>query len=214
MADQLIPSIRILGFRTTYHKRPGMTELQPREWVKYAPMHDPNAMTEEMIKYLIPPEDGLETDGGRDKTLKVGYMKHMWAQIEPSYKAWKEGTQVPLDGTPLASWAGVTPEQIDVLRVSGIRTVQNVANLTEGLINKIMLPGLRQLKQTAVEYLDSRAATAQAEEMADLKAKLEMLTQMMAEKQDAEAVEGTEEKVVKRGPGRPPKAKPEQEEAA
>jgi hypothetical protein len=171
-------------------------------------MHDPKSVNCEMVKALIPPESTTETEANYDKSLKQGYMQGLWTQIEPAYKAWKAGMEIPLDGTPLAAWAGVTPEQIEVLRGVGVKTIQNVANMTESQMMKIMLPGLRNLKQTAIEYLESRAATAQAEEVADLKAKLEALTDMIAEQQDEEESDVPK----KRGRGRPPKV--QQEEAA
>lgn len=196
-----LPSVRVIKFRTTYHKVPGQEELVARDWVTYSPMHDPKSMTEEMIKVLRPPEEVTEEEA--NKAEKYFLMRELWKQIEPAYNAWKKGLEIPLDGTPLSAWAGVTPEQIDILKGAGVKTVQNVANMTEAQMNKIMLPGLRNLKSTAIEYLASREKTAQAEEVADLKAKLEALSAMMAEKQDAEVV-------AKRGPGRPPKAKIEE----
>jgi hypothetical protein len=198
-----LPSIRVIKFRTTYHKVPGQTELVERDWVTYSPMHDPKSTTEEMVKVLMPPAEITEEEA--NKAEKYFLMRELWKQIEPAYNAYKNGKEIPLDGTPLSAWAGVTAEQIDVLKFAGVKTIQNLANMTEAQMNKIMLPGLRNLKSTAIEYLASREKTAQAEEVADLKAKLEALTQMMADKQD-------EEVVVKRGPGRPPK--PKIEEAA
>ena len=202
MSDNVqLPSIRVLGFKTTYHRKAGREELEARDWVEWSPMHDPKATTREMIKFLRPPEEITEEE--QNKAEKYMYMREIWRQVEPAYNAWKAGNEIPLDGTPLSAWAGVTPEQIEVLRPAGVKTVQNLANMTESQMNKIMLPGLRNLKSTAIEYLASREKTAQAEEVADLKAKLEALSQMMAEKQDAEVA-------AKRGPGRPPKAKVEE----
>lgn len=201
MPDQT-PAIRILGFRTTYVKKAGMAERVARDWVKYCSAHDPKVVTEEIVSTLKPPERGEEEDSEIiDMELKIGRMTALWRIIEPAYEAWKKGTEVPLDGTPLAAWAGVTPEQIDVLRVNSIRTVQEVASMTDSQMGKIALPGMRALKQTAIEWLESRASTAQAEEIATLKEQLAMLSSMVAEQQDAAAV--AEPK--KRGPGRPPK---------
>ena len=196
-----LPSVRVIKFRTTYHKVPGQQELVARDWVTYSPMHDPKSTTEEMIKVLMPPAEISEEE--QNKAEKYFLMRELWKQIEPAYNAWKKGLEIPVDGTPLSAWAGVTVEQIEVLRPAGVRTVQNLANMTEAQMGKIMLPGIRNLKSTAIEYLASREKTAQAEEVADLRSKLEALTQMMAEKQD-------EEVAVKRGPGRPPKVKVEE----
>lgn len=199
------PTIRILGFKTTYHKKASSTELVPRDWVKYAPVHDINTVTEEMVNQLRPPENGLERD---DDGLKMGYMQALWGQIEPYYKAWKEGTEVPAHGVPLSAWAGVTAEQAEVLRKSNIRTVEDVRDMTESQINRVMLPNMRSIKQLAAEFMASRGTTETAakvtaleEQNNALKAQLDEMASMIASIQKAD-----EDAPAKRGPGRPKKA--------
>lgn len=195
------PVIRVIGFRNEYLKRPGTPDVITREWVSYAPIHNINAVTNELVHTLIPPEE-LKND---DEGTKMGYMQAVWSQIEPAYKAWKSGSEVPVDGTPLGAWAGVNAAQADVLRQNGIRTVEEVAALTDSQLGKIMLPQPRLLKLQAAEYLESRKGDAIAskiaaveEQNAALKAQLE------------EAIARLSEDKPRRG--RPPKN--EVEEAA
>ena len=94
------PSIRVMGFRTTYTKKEGMSELVARDLVKYAPVHAINTVTEEFISHLRPPENDLDRD---DTGLKAGHMQALWGQIEPYYNAWKKGTEVPETGVPLSN---------------------------------------------------------------------------------------------------------------
>lgn len=207
------PSIRVMGFRTTYTKKEGMSELVARDLVKYAPVHAINTVTEEFISHLRPPENDLDRD---DTGLKVGHMQALWGQIEPYYNAWKKGTEVPETGVPLSAWAGVTAEQADVLRKSHIRTVEDLSQMNDNQMARIMLPNARALKQTATEFLASRGTvetaakvTALEEQNAVLKAKLDEMADMIAErlgKADDEASE-------KRRPGRPRKSE-QVEEAA
>jgi hypothetical protein len=206
------PTIRILGFKTTYHKRAESTELVPRDWVKFAPMHDINTVTEEMVNHLRPPENGIERD---DEGLKTGYMQSIWGQIEPHYRAWKEGTEVPVSGIPLSAWAGVTAEQAEVFRKAGLRTVEDIAGMTEGQIGRVPLPGVRTTKQLAAEFLESRKGadtaskvTALTEQNAALQAQLNEMASMIADMRDArKGAEADDEPAPpKRGPGRPRKS--------
>lgn len=209
----MTPTIRIFGFRTTYHKRPGSSEPVARDWVKYAPIHDINTVTEEIVHTMKPKEEWADDD---DKGLKAGQMAVLWEQIEPHYKAYKEGAEVPTHGIPLAAWAGATSEQAEVLRKIGVRTVEEVASMTETQLGKVMLPNARSLKTMAAEYLTSRKdteiaskVTALEEEREALKNQLDEMAGMIAEMRN----KNDEEAPQKRGPGRPRKAEVAEEAA-
>ena len=122
-------------------------------------------------------------------------------EIEPRYLAWKEGREMPVDGTPLAAWNILTHEDAEIFRLNRIFTVEQVASLTDSLIRKLGMPNIRDLIEQAKLFLasaDRSAAALQVKAVADenaaLRARIEEL-----------------EKVAKRGPGRP---RAEQTEAA
>lgn len=124
--------------------------------------------------------------------------------IEPAYKAWKAGHELPEDGTPLDVWPGLNPDQAKILRNHGINTVEKVKDIHENEIHKVPLPGLRALKEMAARFLANRdqasVTTALKEkdgEIAELRSQIEELTALMAPKEGEEP--------VKRGPGRPRK---------
>lgn len=191
------PVIRVLGFREEYVKKPGSQEVKTREWVRYAPTHAVNAITEELVHTLIPPEH-LRND---DEGTKMGYMMAVWSQIEPAYKAWKSGTEAPVDGTPLGAWAGVNAAQADVLRQNGIRTVEEVAAMTESQLGRVMLPQPRLLKLQAAEYLESRKGDAVASKIAAVE---EQNAALKAQLEEAIARLSEDKPAPRRG--RPPKA--------
>ena len=214
-------TIRVLGFKTTYHRRPDVTDVIERDWVKFAPIHDIKTVNEEMVHILKPKKiEEWEDDG--DKSLKVAAMEYLWKQIEPHYKAYKEGTEVPLHGIPLAAWAGLSTEQANVLKKEGIRTVEEIASMTESQLNKLMLPNPRSIKTMAISYLESRKGTEIAgkvtvleEEREALKEQLNEMARMIAEMREKKAegvsFEGDDAVAAeKRGPGRPRKSKPEE----
>ena len=131
--------------------------------------------------------------------------KMLWPALAPHYEAWKSNNEIPETGTPLAAWAGVTSEEAETLRTYAIRTVEDVAALQDSMIQRVPLPGMRAKRDMAQRFLasaDSRKfETAMAEkdqELADLRAKLDNLADMMAEKLD-------EAEAPRRGPGRPRK---------
>lgn len=193
------PLIKVIGFRTTYERLPvrstnlednvderqfkldakgkRVMETMEVDWVCYAPAHSPiNTNNWERVKHLRVDDSMLQGD----ITEKLRSMKVRWDQIEPAYKAWKAGHEAPVSGTPLSAWPGVTPDKADVLRKYGIKTVEEVARLVEGQLEKIQLPGMRDMKRSAALFLENKGAAESAEreterdnEIAALKAQLE-----------------------------------------
>ncbi len=201
MADNNAPSIRVLGFRKTYENLPvkgdpakedcdrlgykldakgnRVKALQEEVWVTFAPSHSPtNTTTTERVRVLMPDPArmGEDTDGE-----KLRFMTARWAQIEPAYEAYIKGQEIPLNGTPLAAWPGVIPEQIEVFKQFGIRTVEDVRDLSEGQIDRVRLPNMRELRKQAALFLENSDAAKAAEREAQKDAMLEEMAQKIAD---------------------------------
>ena len=133
--------------------------------------------------------------------------------VLPAYEAWCKGEELPTDGTPLGAWPGITPDQAAGLKAAGLRSVEEMANANDALLNKIALPNVRGLKELAANYLagSDRAKIAAAladkdTEIALMREQMEELRQltlesMRAAEPDLEA-DGSE---APRRRGRPPK---------
>lgn len=172
------PTIRVIGFKTEYRFNP-QTKKNDREieLVEYAPVHA--IMTSRIIDRvanMMPPEAIDNDDDGK----KLGFMRARWEMIEPAYKAWKEGREMPLDGTPLAVWPGVTAEQAEALRRVGLRTVEEVANLTDSIMGKVYLPNVRDLVSQAKAFLEASDRNEVADQLAKQQDKIDRLEEQLA----------------------------------
>lgn len=115
-----------------------------------------------------------------------------WNFIRPQYEAWKAGNELPVDGTPLAAWPGLTKAQADIIRASGLRTVEEIAESPHSLISKVQLPGMTEIQRQAKLFvenapkakIDERLAASEADN-AELRAQLEELRQIVVAR-DAE----------------------------
>jgi hypothetical protein len=156
------PTIRILGFFQKPSIRGGETVLH--DWVRYAPIHAiQTVVNEERIDRLKPNDKLAMSD---DAGIRSAFIKTRWAEIEPAYEAWKQGNEIPANGTPLGVWPGITPEQAGALKLSGIRTVEEIATLPDHLLGKIHLPNMREMRVQAKAYLDARGTQVIADQMA------------------------------------------------
>lgn len=97
-------------------------------------------------------------------------MNPAWlAAYEGAYKAYKDGKEPPVDGTPVLDWPGLSPSQVKQLVSLGLRAVEDVAAMNEETIANIGMGG-RALKDRAISYLAAaRDIGAVAESSAALK---------------------------------------------
>lgn len=95
-----------------------------------------------------------------------------WEYIKPKYEAWKAGQEMPLDGTPISAWNGVTPEQAEVFKRNGVRTVEEISQLTDAHIERFPIAHMRQLIMQAKNFLTASDATRFAKVLSDREAQL------------------------------------------
>lgn len=103
-----------------------------------------------------------------------------WDAIEPAYEAWKKGNAAPIHGTPLGAWPGLTPEQVQIFKAVGLQSVEDIAGMTEKVMQMVKLPEVRRYKDEAKAFLEAKDQHAvelklkqQAEEIAALRAMIE-----------------------------------------
>lgn len=199
-----VPSIFPLNFWVEYDPQPDgtMKEVEKVEWARKGTQ---NTTTVEKISRL--------QKHGSDE----------WNMLKPYYERWKEGKEAPIDGTPLAAWPGATPQLVKALEPYHIRSIEDLANLTDGTLPKIPVPGIRGFREQAKAYVAAASTTAPvASELAALRAQNASLETRLAEM--AEILKGVQQGgqveypdmpegmvaspeggVMKRGPGRPRK---------
>lgn len=181
--------MHILEFKTEYRPAP----QNPVDWVLLG--GDGEALertkTWQRIKDLIP----AQTDGDPQVGSAAFEAQYRWDKIEPAYKAWKAGEEVPVDGTPLAVWPGVNAEQAAHLKRLGIHTVEAVRDATDAIFSALPFPNARQLKALAVKFLEG---ASQAEKDAENLRLMERIAALEAALPDAEPEQA-------RRPGRPRK---------
>lgn len=110
--------------------------------------------------------------------------KQIWAVIEPYYEAWKKGQETPVDGTPLGAWPGLAPEQAERLRMMRVRSVEDVAAMTDADVDNFGMGGLL-LRQNARAFVEMKKdkTVIQAEvskQMEGMQAKIDELTAKLA----------------------------------
>lgn len=112
-------------------------------------------------------------------------------QFARQYQAWKAGDNEQLTGTPLSAWPGVTRAQVEELGYFKIRTVEQLASVSDG--NLMQVGPIRALRQRAQDFISVAAGSAPIEAMrAQMQAKDAEMAALKL--QVAELVKATAEK--------------------
>lgn len=105
--------------------------------------------------------------------LKNGRIPESWVNTyKKQYEAFKNGQELPLEGTPIKGWGVISPAQQETLIKMRVLTVESLAEMNDEGVKRVGMGGL-ELKHKAKAWLsqlkDKGAATI---EIADLKQKL------------------------------------------
>lgn len=100
------------------------------------------------------------------------------------FKAWQENQEDPESGTSVRDWPGLSPSQVRTCLDLGIRTVEQVAEMTEEAIQRIGMGG-RALRAKAQAWLDASDSTGKiSEELAALREEISSLKQRDSEREE------------------------------
>jgi hypothetical protein len=105
------------------------------------------------------------------------------------YKAFKEGRELAIEGTPLEEWPILNKAQVAELKYLGIKTVEHMADLSDLTVQKIGMGGYA-LRERAKAFLDDAERISQNErlnkenetlrsDIAALKAQVEQMGDLM-----------------------------------
>lgn len=138
----------------------------------------------EMVTIIVPGDKHTEIVEAVNDTHR-----QRWAQ---QYALFKQGLEQAETGTPVAQWPPLTPALVKMLQSVNVRTVEQLAGLSDAALPSIGLGG-RKLRDQAIAWLKNAAdgrplaealaakeqlenrLAAQSAEMAELKAIVERL---------------------------------------
>lgn len=209
-------TLRIVRFWTQFIPPKGTAPARAIDWVEYTHVgkaHMQSVVAEiDRLKKVYPRE-------GAGENIAILMANDRWDQIRPQYEAWKAGRELPLSGTPLAAWPGVSSDQAEALRLDGLRTVEELAELGDAAMARLRVPGGRELRIAAKAFLEAADRNKVSGELAELRQQLEArnaedadqratikaMAEELAALREERAAVSRDTAAVKRGPGRPKK---------
>ena len=156
---------------------------KPVDWVSYGPavvkgVASNNVMVSDKVRRLDPANYKILP--GQDGGMMMKVVRERWEAIEPAYSAWKEGREIPVEGTPLAAWTTLRSEEVDVLLAAKIRSVEMVSKMTDTQCSQLPLPNAWGLRDLALKFIETNTKEKDSAEIAELKAQIAHLTGVVA----------------------------------
>lgn len=146
-------------------------------------------------------EAGPWLDEIREKSRRNQYNPQWVEHFNSVYRAWKEGNELPVNGTPIKTWPLLSPAQVKNLLAAKCFTVEDLAVANEPLIAMLGMGG-RDLKGKAQAYLEQANNGGKvASELAALKVRLEDMAAQI-EKKDEQIASLMNDLNLRTAPGR------------
>ena len=156
-------------------------------WEEYHEKSDGSIETREYVEWSKPGMMHMLTNV-QHITAKFKERSGLWPAMQPAYDAWKRGQEAPDNGMPLGAWPAINQEIAAAFRAVGMRSVEEVADMTESVMSKVRIPNVRRWKEEAKLFIKARdsrgielTVKAQTEEIESLKAQIAELASMQAE---------------------------------
>lgn len=179
--------VKIVKFETRYPPNkdpqdwvllapPGEAFMKTRTW---HPVSHINPAARKKTEHLAKIEPGSDISHLADSEAAMLYR---WWNIEPAYRAWKKGNEIPVEGTPLAAWAGLNAKQADALRGFGIYTVEEVRSIDDKTLDALRWPDARKLPKLAADFLNGSDVAAKDAQIAEMQERMAAMEEMLAAK--------------------------------
>jgi hypothetical protein len=99
-----------------------------------------------------------------EQQCQQGRFKREWlVAYRGAHAAWKEGREIPVNGTAILTWPVLSPSQAKQAIDHGVRTVEDLAAANEETIMRLGMGG-RALKEKAVAWLSAAAGNGKVTE--------------------------------------------------
>lgn len=177
-----IPQLYVKRFFTKYKPDPrNAGEMVGIDYVEYGPLGglDRTGNTDR-VSNLLDRLQPLE-----DSQNPAVVMAHARGDIiRRAYDAWKQGREAPTHGTPLAAWNALNQEQVEAMIRVGIKTIEDVAGLTDASSSRLGLPNRNELIKQAQNFIDAKEQSRLAAKLSEKDAAIDALA---VESEDAKA---------------------------
>jgi len=104
---------------------------------------------------------------------------------ERQYSEWKQGNEIPEDGTPIKTWPVLSPAQCQTILKANVRTVEDLACANDSALRLIGMEARKMQRQAQAWLSSAKDVGKTAKKLEKLEVKVEGLTDRNGELQAA-----------------------------
>jgi hypothetical protein len=159
----IVRFVRVAREDVAASREAGFKVFRDVDMVKVTPVGGKDVFDQDTIDWLR-----YRDDDARNERVPLSWVQR-WKE---EYAAWKDGQELPVEGTPIRGWGMITPAEQETLIAIGVRTVEVLAQMNDEAVRRCgpLGAGLK-MKQTAQAWL------AQLTDMGGLAAEMANLKQ-------------------------------------
>lgn len=121
----------------------------------------------------------------------------IWRTMRPFYDNWKAGgdASAVVTGTPLAVWAGVTADVVELLKPFRIYSVEDLSMIGDQMMQKLPHPNMAAFRERAKKFLATKDIAIAVRELDESKQEMAAMREQIAmlQKAHADAAKGRKE---------------------
>jgi len=116
-----------------------------------------------------------------DNNVKNGRIPERFAEIwKESYQKWRNGQEIPLNGTPIKTWGVISPAQQNLLISIGCLTVEDLASINDEGVRRIGMGAIELQNKAKAWLLSLNSHGANTVQIAALETERNILKDMVA----------------------------------
>lgn len=165
----------IVMMETTDYRKTG--KMVPEDWVAYAP---PGGLDRAVTNMKISEIKKIKKSGANHH-IAADTMCAFRDYILERYEMWKKGEEAPIVGTPLVAWNALDTEEVAAFKRAGIHTVEEIRDMSDTILSKVMVARPREKKALAARFLEAADQNRAAAEIKRRDEEMEALRAELAE---------------------------------
>lgn len=123
----------------------GQTIYKDVNWVLVVPPYSKDCFEHKVEKWFEQVQ----------KNVRNGRTPQMWLdRWKEGYEKWKQGEEIPLNGTSVKNWPAITQAQCKTLLAANILTIEDLAQVNDQGLRRLGMGGL-ELKNKAKAYVQA-----------------------------------------------------------
>lgn len=128
---------------------------------------------------------------------KIKQSERLESKLDQYFEAWEKNREDPVEGTRIELFPVLTPAQIKTLRSAGVKSIEELAEMTEEGIKAMGMGARAQVEEAKAYLANAQDSGVVAKQVAALKVELDDVRESIKDKDETISVQAKEIEIVR-----------------